>query len=200
MTASKNLAGPDNEGLATFALYGWDHAPWSTTKGYIAWLLTQPIVGYCDGALVEVRPRPADMAVMFDNGDYSGWNHIPKDVWKDFMEAITYQRMSGLVNMDVLGDFTTAAKALFHDLEYDVQDVRGFMLMAVNAAVIEAALEGPCTIENHPLLADAIKYVKRYVKDGKTRSAAELEAGALYSLDAEAVKVMKRHLGPGEIR
>jgi hypothetical protein len=68
----------------TFALYGWDHCPWDTiktTEAYVAWLLAQPIVGYCDGALTEVRPRPDDMAVMFEDDKGRGWNHIPKDVW-----------------------------------------------------------------------------------------------------------------------
>ena len=74
----------------TYAKYGWDHASWeaiSTHQGYIDWLLTQPIVGYCDGAIIEVRPRPNDMAIMFDDGEYSGWAHIPKDVWKAFLKG-----------------------------------------------------------------------------------------------------------------
>jgi len=75
----------------TFAKYGWDHASWdaiSTHQGYIDWLLTQPIVGYCDGAIIEVRQRPNDMAIMFDDDEYSGWVHIPKDVWKSYMEGL----------------------------------------------------------------------------------------------------------------
>jgi len=74
----------------TFGLYGWDAAPWSaikTTKGYIDWLLTQPIIGYCDGAITEVRPRPDDIAVMFEDEDGKGWNHIPKEIWKKFVSV-----------------------------------------------------------------------------------------------------------------
>lgn len=59
----------------TFGNYGWTHAPWAvikTTKAYVDWLLTQPVVGYCDGALLEIRPRETEMAVMFDDGEYRG--------------------------------------------------------------------------------------------------------------------------------
>ena len=73
----------------TFGLYGWDEAPWSALSsfdGYIKWLLTQNPIGYCDSAECEIRPRPKDMAVMFEDEDGKGWTHVPKDVWQKFLE------------------------------------------------------------------------------------------------------------------
>jgi len=78
----------------TFGSYGWTKAPWDaikSTKGYTDWLLTQPIIGYCDGAIIEIRPRLNDMAVMFEDEEYKGWNHIPKEIWKIYLKQLKNQ-------------------------------------------------------------------------------------------------------------
>lgn len=76
----------------TFCFYSWDVAPWDaikSTKRYINWLLTQPIIGYCDAAIIEIRPRTEDMAVMFEDSDgRKGWNHIPKEIWKIYLRQL----------------------------------------------------------------------------------------------------------------
>lgn len=72
----------------TYGKYGQIHLSWDTiklTKNYIDALLKLNIVGYCDGKDIEVRPRPDDMAVMFEDDDgFQSWVHVPKDIWKAF--------------------------------------------------------------------------------------------------------------------
>ena len=74
----------------TYGKYDLVLLPWATirsTEAYHEHLLSLNIVGFCDAALVEVRPRPDDMAVMFeDDSGYQSWLHVPKDVWKEFMK------------------------------------------------------------------------------------------------------------------
>lgn len=74
----------------TYGKYGLSSLPWvtiKTTKSYVDYLLSQHIIGYCDSALVEIRPRPDDMAVMFeDETGFEYWVHVAKDVWRTFLE------------------------------------------------------------------------------------------------------------------
>ena len=73
-----------------YGRYGLSNLPWAvirTTEVYVKHLLAQNIIGYCDGALIEIRPRPDDMAVMFEDDGFEYWVHVPKDVWKVYMHA-----------------------------------------------------------------------------------------------------------------
>lgn len=65
-------------------ILSWDSI--KTTENYLAALMNLNILGYCDGADVEVRPRPDDYAVMFEQDEYQSWCHIPKDVFDKYLE------------------------------------------------------------------------------------------------------------------
>jgi len=55
---------------------------------YVDFLMKSNIVGYCDSAECEMRPREDDMAVMIDEDGYETWGHVPKDVWNEFMKQL----------------------------------------------------------------------------------------------------------------
>jgi len=69
----------------TFAKYNGMDLPYATicsTDTYIAALMREHIIGYCDGGEIEIRPRLDDMAVMFEDDDWNQfWGHVSKDVW-----------------------------------------------------------------------------------------------------------------------
>jgi len=78
----------------TYGKYDMCNLPWDTIKStdsYIKWLLSQNIIGYCRSMECEIRPRPDDMAVMFEDEDYfQWWSHIPIDV---FQKYLTYKKL-----------------------------------------------------------------------------------------------------------
>ena len=63
--------------------------PWAvirSTESYYQHLLAQNIIGYCDSMECTYRPRPDDMAVMFEDADgFQSWAHVPKDVWAEYI-------------------------------------------------------------------------------------------------------------------
>lgn len=73
----------------TYGRYDMVHLPWEiirSTDAYYKHLLTLNIIGYCDSAECEIRPRPDDMAVMLEDEDgYQSWVHVPKDVWAEYI-------------------------------------------------------------------------------------------------------------------
>jgi len=81
----------------TYGKYNMITLPWAvirTTNNYITWILNQNIIGFCDSGECEIRPRPDEMAVMIEdaeNNNYQYWIHIPKDVWKDFLQECKYK-------------------------------------------------------------------------------------------------------------
>jgi len=74
----------------TFGRYGSIILPWDVIKStadYVEWLLAQNITGYCNSGDCEIRPRPDDMAVMFEDEDgFQSWVHIPIDIWKEHLK------------------------------------------------------------------------------------------------------------------
>lgn len=79
----------------TYGRYNMSAVPWvdiRTTADYISWLLRQNIIGFCDSAECEIRPRSDDMAVMFEDDSYQYWVHIPKDIWKGFEREVQFLR------------------------------------------------------------------------------------------------------------
>ena len=76
----------------TYARYDMMTLPWTAIRdkySYVAALLALNIIGYCDGAAVEVRPRTDDYAVMFAEGEgdnYMTWAHIPIDIFDAYLE------------------------------------------------------------------------------------------------------------------
>ncbi len=73
----------------TYGKYGMINFSWEdikSTASYVKCLLSQNIIGYCDSSLCEIRPRPEEMAVMFEEEDgFQSWTHVPKDVWESFI-------------------------------------------------------------------------------------------------------------------
>lgn len=59
---------------------------------FVAWLQEQNIVGYCDSLEVEIRPRPGNVAVMFEEDDYQTWCHIPNAIWQAYKAEIKLSR------------------------------------------------------------------------------------------------------------
>lgn len=77
---------PPNE--FSYGKYCMASLPWKvihSTDAYYEYLLAQNIIGYCDSMECEIRPRPDDVAVMFEDDDGQFWSHVPKDVWKEYM-------------------------------------------------------------------------------------------------------------------
>ncbi len=67
-------------------IFSWESI--KTTKNYIATLLAMDIVGYCDGAVIEIRPSPNYYAVMFETDNYQSWCHIPKKAFDAYLEEL----------------------------------------------------------------------------------------------------------------
>lgn len=110
-----------------------------------------------------------------------------------------HEVMDGLVTTQVLEDFQAAAKALFRDLaygedEFDIPDIRNFILLHADAAGVQALEAGPLKVEDYPKLTEAIAYVKRYVTNGAKVSGAIAWAKGLYDLDAEAVRLLRKEI------
>ena len=55
---------------------------------FAKWLLTQNIIGYCKSEECEIRPRPEEMAVMFEKDEWQSWSHVPNDVWKLYLKQL----------------------------------------------------------------------------------------------------------------
>ncbi len=79
---------PENFRYGNYGLVNLPFDTIKTTESYFKYILTLNIVGYCDGADTEIRPRPDDMAVMIDDDGFQTWIHIPKDVWKEYMKSL----------------------------------------------------------------------------------------------------------------
>lgn len=73
----------------TYGRYDMMALPWAvigSTDAYYEHLLALNIIGYCDSMECEIRPRPDDVAVMFeDENGYQSWVHVPKDVWVEYI-------------------------------------------------------------------------------------------------------------------
>ena len=77
----------------TYARYDMMTLPWEVIRekySYIQALLDLNIIGYCDGAAVEVRPRTDDYAVMFydEEENYQSWAHVPMDIFDAYLEEL----------------------------------------------------------------------------------------------------------------
>lgn len=120
------------------------------------------------------------------------------------MNQAIRDKIDGLANIRNMMELKFAAKAMYRDLafgneEFDLQDVRTFIVNLVGEAMTEAAEEGPVGLEDFPTLPDAIAYVKRYVREGADRSAMENYAEALWDLPVEAMQLLMAELDKEEI-
>jgi len=70
----------------TFGKYGVD-VPFNIyMNGLAKWLLSQNIIGYCNGMELFVRPVGNMMAAMIEIDGWTGWMHIPIEVWEDYLD------------------------------------------------------------------------------------------------------------------
>jgi len=108
------------------------------------------------------------------------------------------QRIDGLVTTQVLFDFAQATKAMWRDIRFgddpfDETAAINYISFKLGVFAREAEAAGPLKVDQYPL-PNAIAYVKRYVGEGTSRTAAEYQAEALYDLDAEAMRLLRRNL------
>lgn len=73
-----------------FTYYKYDSsaipfAVYTNRKLFIDWLLKQDIIGYCKSKDCEIRPRPGEFAVMFEEDNWQGWCHVPVEVFTTFL-------------------------------------------------------------------------------------------------------------------
>lgn len=75
----------------TYGKYGAQLPTWKdikSTASYIKWMLAQTVIGYCVSMECEIRPRPDDMSVMFEDEDGAqSWSHIPIDIFQNFLKV-----------------------------------------------------------------------------------------------------------------
>lgn len=59
----------------------------ASTEKYLEWLRTQNIIGYIEGAKLEVRIKTDTYAVLIEDEDfYQSWAHVPDDIWEIFLK------------------------------------------------------------------------------------------------------------------
>ncbi len=81
----------------TYGKYDMVPLPWATirsTDAYYEYLLSLNILGYGDSMECEIRPRPDNMVVLFeDEHGFQAWMHVPKDVWAEYMKRRRQEKL-----------------------------------------------------------------------------------------------------------